>query len=55
MALLTVGALIMILPSCSKAKENPVVSGTPAGTYPITVTATSGTYTQSYGITLTVN
>ena len=55
MALLTVCALIMILPSCSKAKENPVVSGTPAGTYPITVTATSGTYTQSYCITLTVN
>jgi hypothetical protein len=45
---------MLFLPACSKAKQQQVVSGTPAGTYPITVTATSGSFTQSYGITLTV-
>jgi Domain of unknown function DUF11/Beta-propeller repeat len=54
LAAFTLFALVMLLPACSKQKEQPIVSGTPAGTYPITVTATSGTYTQSYGITLTV-
>jgi hypothetical protein len=54
-ALFTVLGLILALPACSKAKQQPVVSGTPAGTYPISVTATSGTYTQTYVITLTVD
>jgi hypothetical protein len=47
-------ALVVLQPACSHQKEQPVVSGTPAGTYPITVTATSGSYTQSIGFTLTV-
>lgn len=54
LGVLTLFSLIMLLPACSKAKQEPIVSGTPAGTYPITVTATSGSFTQSYGITLTV-
>jgi hypothetical protein len=54
LGVLTLFSLVMLLPACSKAKQQPIVSGTPAGTYPITVTATSGSYTQSYGITLTV-
>jgi hypothetical protein len=54
LGVLTLFSLIMLLPACSKAKQEPIVTGTPAGTYPITVTATSGSYTQSYGITLTV-
>jgi len=52
--LLTLGALIVPLPACSKARQQPVVSGTPAGTYTLTVTATSGSFTQSAGFSLTV-
>jgi hypothetical protein len=51
---LTLLASIMPLPACSKAKQQPVVTGTPAGTYTLTVTATSGSYTQSQGFSLTV-
>jgi hypothetical protein len=52
--LLTLGALIVPLPACSKARQQPIVSGTPAGTYTLTVTATSGSFTQSAGFSLTV-
>ncbi|MGA7319214.1 MAG: hypothetical protein WBW98_01810, partial [Candidatus Sulfotelmatobacter sp.] len=52
--LLTLFAFIVPLPACSKAKQQPVVSGTPAGTYTLTVTATSGSFTQSVGFSLTV-
>jgi uncharacterized repeat protein (TIGR01451 family) len=41
-------------PACSRAKEVIQVTGTPAGTYPLTVTATSGSFTQSAVFTLTV-
>jgi len=54
LSVLTLLSLIMLLPACSKAKQQPIVSGTPAGTYPIQVTATSGSYSNTYGITLTV-
>jgi hypothetical protein len=54
LALSTLFALVVLLPACSHTKEQPVVSGTPAGTYPLTVTATSGTNSQSIGFTLTV-
>lgn len=54
LGLLTVLTMIIVLPACSKSKQQPVVSGTPAGTYAIQVTATSGTFTRSQGITLTV-
>jgi hypothetical protein len=45
---------IVPLPACSKAKQQPVVTGTPAGTYSLTVTATSGSSTQTQGFSLTV-
>ncbi len=50
----TVFSLIVLLPSCSKAKEQPTITGTPAGSYPLQVTATSGSFTKSAGFSLTV-
>jgi uncharacterized repeat protein (TIGR01451 family) len=47
-------ALVLLQPSCSSGKTQPTVSGTPTGTYSLTVTATSGTLTQSVPISLTV-
>jgi uncharacterized repeat protein (TIGR01451 family) len=47
-------ALVVLLPACSKAKQQPVVTGTPAGSYPLQVTAASGSFTQSAGFSLTV-
>jgi uncharacterized repeat protein (TIGR01451 family) len=47
-------SLIVLLPACSKSKEQPVVTGTPAGSYPLQVTATSGSFTQSAAFSLTV-
>jgi uncharacterized repeat protein (TIGR01451 family) len=50
----TVVSLIVLLPACSKAKEQPTITGTPAGSYPLQVTATSGSFTKSAGFSLTV-
>ncbi len=48
-------ALVLLQPSCSSSnKTPPPVSGTPTGTYSMTVTATSGSYTKSWGFQLTV-
>jgi hypothetical protein len=47
-------ALVILLPACSKTKQVIPVSGTPAGSYPLQVTATSGLFTQSAGFSLTV-
>ena len=48
-------ALLLLQPACSSSSTAPPTTGTPAGTYPITVTATSGTSdTKSQGIQLTV-
>jgi len=47
-------ALILLQPSCSSGKTQPTVSGTPSGTYSLTITATSGTFTQSVPFSLTV-
>jgi len=46
--------IVVLQPACSSTTTQPPVSGTPAGTYPITITATSGSDTKSYPITLTV-
>jgi hypothetical protein len=54
LALAVLFSLVVLQPACSSQKQQPVVSGTPAGTYPLTVTATSGSSTQSIGFTLTV-
>jgi uncharacterized repeat protein (TIGR01451 family) len=53
-ALWMVFALVILLPACSKTKQVIPVSGTPAGSYPLQVTATSGLFTQSAGFSLTV-
>jgi uncharacterized repeat protein (TIGR01451 family) len=47
-------ALVLLQPSCSSTKTQPTVSGTPSGTYALTITATSDTYTQSQAFSLTV-
>jgi hypothetical protein len=54
LALSVLFSLVVLQPACSHQKQQPVVSGTPAGTYPLTVTATSGSSTQNIGFTLTV-
>lgn len=45
---------ILLLPACSGQTTQPPVSGTQAGTYNITVTATSGSDSKSFFISLTV-
>jgi len=50
----TVFALVVLLPACSKTKQQIPVTGTPAGSYPLQVTAASGSFTQSAGFSLTV-
>ncbi len=47
-------ALTLLLPACSSNKTQPTVSGTPSGTYTMTVTATSGTYTKTAPFSVTV-
>jgi uncharacterized repeat protein (TIGR01451 family) len=47
-------ALLVLLPSCSHTTTQPPVSGTPAGTYSLTVTATAGSDTKNYTIILVV-
>jgi hypothetical protein len=52
--LCAVFGLILLQPACSSTSTQPPVSGTPAGTYTITVAATSGSDTKSFPIQLTV-
>ncbi len=48
-------ALVLLQPSCSGGgKTPPAVSGTPTGTYSLTVTATSGSFTKTVPFSLTV-
>jgi uncharacterized repeat protein (TIGR01451 family) len=47
-------ALILLQPSCSSGKTQPTASGTPSGIYPLTLTATSGSFSQSAVFSLTV-
>ncbi|HZZ15689.1 MAG TPA: SBBP repeat-containing protein, partial [Candidatus Sulfotelmatobacter sp.] len=48
-------ALVLLQPACSSGAKTPAqVSGTPTGTYSLTVTATSGSFTKSAGFQLTV-
>jgi len=54
LALSVLFALILLQPSCSSAKTQPTVAGTPSGTYSLTITATSGTFSQSQSFSLTV-
>jgi uncharacterized repeat protein (TIGR01451 family) len=54
LALSLLFAMVLLQPSCSSTKTQPTVSGTPSGTYSLTVTATSGSYTKSVPFSLTV-
>jgi uncharacterized repeat protein (TIGR01451 family) len=47
-------AMLLLLPACSHTNQQPPVSGTPAGNYTITVTATSGSDSKSQTIGLVV-
>jgi uncharacterized repeat protein (TIGR01451 family) len=51
----TIFWLLALLPACSHGFVQPPVSGTPAGTYTINVTATSGSDTKTQSITLNVS
>jgi hypothetical protein len=46
--------LLLFLPGCGSSSSNSTTSGTPAGTYNLTVTATSGTATRTQQIVLVV-
>jgi hypothetical protein len=46
--------ILLLQPACSHTTTQPPVSGTPAGSYPLTVTGTAGSDTKSAGVTLTV-
>lgn len=54
LALLVLFTLVFLQPSCSSKKQEPPVAGTPTGTYSLTVTASSGSYTKTVAFTLTV-
>jgi uncharacterized repeat protein (TIGR01451 family) len=54
LALFVLLALVLLQPSCSSNRTQPTVSGTPSGSYHLTVTATSGSFTQSQPFSLTV-
>jgi hypothetical protein len=53
-ALCVLFALVFLQPSCGHTTPQPTISGTPSGTYPLTVNATSGSYTQTAPFLLTV-
>ena len=46
--------LVLLLPACHSAKTQPTVAGTPSGTYPLTVTGTSGSLTKTAQFSVTV-
>lgn len=53
-ALALLFSFFALQPACSKTKQQATVAGTPAGTYPLTITATSGSLTIPVGFSLTV-
>jgi len=54
LGLLVLFPLVLLQPSCSTTRSQPQVSGTPSGTYQLTVTATSGTFTLTQQFSLSV-
>jgi uncharacterized repeat protein (TIGR01451 family) len=54
MMLCAVFVCLMMLPACSHQNVQPPVSGTPAGNYTITVTASAGSDTKTSSVQLTV-
>ncbi|HXW99728.1 MAG TPA: hypothetical protein VEJ00_00825, partial [Candidatus Acidoferrales bacterium] len=53
-ALCALSFLLLLLPACSHQTTQIPPSGTPPGTYTITITATSGSDTKSTSVTLIV-
>jgi uncharacterized repeat protein (TIGR01451 family) len=53
-ALMAFFTMTLLQPACSSPKTQPTVSGTPSGTYQITVTATSGSLNKTANFSLTV-
>jgi len=47
-------ALVLFLPGCGSTSTTTTTTGTPAGTYSVTVNATSGNATRSTLVTLVV-
>lgn len=54
LALLAVLTLVLLLPACGGHSSSTTTTGTPAGTYTINVSATSGSFSQTTPITLVV-
>jgi len=52
--LLLLVSLIAVQPACSHSSSTTINSGTPAGTYAVTVSATSGSFSQTNQISLVV-
>ncbi len=53
-ALMAFFTMTLLQPACSSPKTLPTVSGTPSGTYPLTVNAASGSLTKTASFSLTV-
>jgi len=51
---IVVGTLLLLQPACSGHSNTTTTTGTPAGTYTVNVTATSGSFSQTTPITLVV-
>jgi hypothetical protein len=47
-------ALLLFLPGCHSAAPVTTTTGTPAGTYPVTINAVSGSATRTTVVTLVV-
>jgi Domain of unknown function DUF11/Beta-propeller repeat len=54
LALAAFFTLTLMQPACSRGVTQPTVSGTPSGTYSLTVTATSGSFTRTANFSLVV-
>jgi hypothetical protein len=48
-------SLIVFQAGCSSSRSTNITTGTPAGTYPLTITSTSGSASRTFPISLTVN
>lgn len=51
---LTLMTLLLLQPACGGSSSSTTTTGTPAGTYTVIITATSGTFSQTTPISLTV-
>jgi hypothetical protein len=54
LGLLVLLTLLLLQPACGGSSSSTTTTGTPAGTYTVVITATSGTFSQTTPISLTV-